>query len=144
MGIERFPWMKEQAYLSSAPNTPGMMTNDQRVILSPQLQGQSRDSVRLNELIRLRLRNYQPTSQLNQMQQQMFRGTPYENDPQNAMRSVIARQVSGDPSANIDFTQDAEIRKLQQLGGLLPLDRRPMSDLMNVINEAEHDYSSYR
>ncbi len=119
MDIERTPFVSEQAYFASAPNVAGMMTEDQKVILRPELQGQARDSVKRNEIIRLMLQKYMPTSQLNPAQQQMFQGTPYQNDQQNAMRSVFARGASGDPSANMNFEQDAELRKLQQFGGLL-------------------------
>lgn len=119
LNTERYPWSSEQAYFASAPNVAGMMTQDQRVILRPELQGDSRDSVKLNELMRLRLQGYMPVSKLTKPQVEMFKETPYAADATNALRSIFARKISGDPSASLDFSQDAEIRKMRQLGGLL-------------------------
>lgn len=119
LDIERSPYVSEMAYFSSAPNVAGMMTEDGRVILRPELQGKSRDAVRLNEASRLALQNYLPSSLLTNEQQAMFRGTPYGMDATNGIRSIIARGLSGDPSAMLSFEQDAELRKLTALGGLL-------------------------
>lgn len=114
---ERYPWMSEQAYFASVPNVAGMMTPDQRVILRPELQGDARDSVKINEMMRLFLQSHVPTSKLNDKQKAMFRGTPYETDEENALRSILARGVAKDPSANMDFSQDTELRRLMGLFG---------------------------
>ena len=74
---ERFPYVSELSYFALNPNVAGMMTEDNMVILRPDLFGDSRDSVRKNEAIRLLLSGYAPTSQLTRPQSDMFKGSAY-------------------------------------------------------------------
>jgi hypothetical protein len=127
LGIEREPFVSEHAYFAANPNVAGMMTEDQKVILRSDLQGQARDSVRQNEMARLLMQGYSPRSNLNSSQVAQFRGTPYENDKVNAMRSILARGLSGDPSANMDFSQDSELRRMREVGGGLGGFQPPIS-----------------
>ena len=117
--LEREPFISELTYFATNPNVAGMMTEDQRVILQPTLQGSARDAVLRNEAARLALQNYKPTSSLTNEQLELFKDTPYQNDRENALRSILARIISGDPSAQATFEQDTELRKLRQPGGLL-------------------------
>ena len=116
--IQRQPTLSEIAYFSANPNVAGMMTEDQRVTLPPDTRF-GRESVLLNEKLRLLLQNYAPKSKLSDLQRDMFSGSAYANDPTNAMRSILARIGSRDQSANATFEQDSEYRRLSGLGGLL-------------------------
>lgn len=117
--IERSPYVSELQYFAQNPSVAGMKTEDKRVVLRPDLFGQPREAVRKNEYARLLMEDYKPQSLLTDQQQGFFRGTPYQNDPDNAMRSVLARLLTGDPSVSPSFQQDSELRRLKQIGGLL-------------------------
>lgn len=117
--IERSPYVSELQYFAQNPNVAGMKTEDQRVILRPDLFGRSRDAVLKNEYARLLMQDYKPKSLLTDQQHGFFRGTPYQHDPDNAMRSVFARLLTGDPSVRPSFQQDSELRRMKQMGGLL-------------------------
>ena len=90
----------------------------QSVVMPPDYR-MGRDNVRKNETLRLLLQDYAPSSTLTDDQAQMFGGSAYANDSDNAKRSILARGASGDPSARMSFEQDAELRKLRSLGNLL-------------------------
>jgi hypothetical protein len=116
--LTRQPFVSEMGYFASNPAVAGMMTPDQRVTMPPDIR-LGRSNVELNETIRLLLQKYSPQSSLTEQQKQFFQGTPYATDEQNALRSIIARAISGDPSAKLSFEQDAEVRRLLGLGGML-------------------------
>jgi len=116
---ERQPYISELGYFAANPNVAGMMTEDQRVILQPGMPYGQANAVYKNELARLLMQDYQPKSRLTDQQKQFFTGTPYERQPANALLSVFARGLTGDPSANLSFEQDRELRGLTSYGGLL-------------------------
>jgi hypothetical protein len=60
----------------------------------------------------MRNENVQPNFDLTQQQQQQFVGTPYENNPLQLKRSIIARIFSGDPSANATEEQRARAQSV--------------------------------
>jgi hypothetical protein len=102
----------EDKYFRQNPQTAGMMTEDQRVIINPYLpEGINTDAVKVNEAARLFMRYglFRPGFELTDNQKQGFKGTSYEFAPKQDQRDTIAaRIVSGDPSAgNISGDQKA-------------------------------------
>jgi hypothetical protein len=95
----------EDSYFRQNRTVTGMAADDNRVILNPYsgLGQQQMESVLRNEAARLYMRenqnrfkfDFDPTPE----QTQSFRGTPYENDHYNLRATLLARALSGDPSA---------------------------------------------
>ena len=95
----------EDRYFRQNPKVTGMAADDGRIIINPYsgLSNMQRQSVVKNEAARLYFRenqnrfkfDFDPTPE----QQQSFRGSPYENDPYNLRATIVARILSGDPSA---------------------------------------------
>ena len=99
----RDPYESERNYFQQNRKVTGMAAADGRVILNPyaMLSPQQFDSVAKNEAARLYMRerafkfDFDPTPE----QVQSFRGSPYANDPHNMSATILARALSGDPSA---------------------------------------------
>ena len=95
----------EQQYFRQNRHVTGMAADDNRIVLNPfsMLPSEQQEAVARNEAARLYMRenqnrfkfDFDPTPE----QQQSFRGTPYENDPYNLRATILARALSGDPSA---------------------------------------------
>ena len=101
-------------------NVSGYAINDGFIVISPftKLSKKEIKSVCINEAIRLFMREYQinPKIKLTRMQTNFFKGTVYENNADEACQSIIARIISGDPSA-LDYTnhQRALANKIYKL-----------------------------
>jgi hypothetical protein len=99
----RDPYDSENYYFQKNRNVSGMAADDGRIVLNPfsKLQPHEFDAVAKNEAARLYMRekkfkfDFDPTPE----QMQSFSGTAYENDQDNMKATILARALSGDPSA---------------------------------------------
>jgi hypothetical protein len=94
----------EDAYFKANPGVTGMAAEDDKVILNPysSISPAEQDAVARNEHVRLHLRRSGLTPPApTDMQMRQFQGTPYASDPAALSQSIIARILSGDPSAGI-------------------------------------------
>ena len=93
----------EDKYFKENPNVGGMMTEDNRVIINPysKLTDKEKDAVRINETLRLNFKqdNVVPNIEISEKQRSFFKGTPYENDENAIKQTIMARILTGDPSA---------------------------------------------
>jgi len=104
-GVERRPYLYdgEMSYFQGNPHVAGMAAEDDRVILNPFSKNtqQGQDAVALNESARVYMRRNAllPNFSVTPQQSQQFMGTAYQNDHDNMRRTLAARLMSGDPSA---------------------------------------------
>jgi hypothetical protein len=99
----REPYKGEDKYFKKNPKVGGMMTDDNKIILNPysKLNPQEKQAVATNEALRLfmKLKKINPDFDLTEDQTKFFKGTEYESSPEEAKKSVIARILTGDSSA---------------------------------------------
>ena len=115
----RKPYESEINFFKDRPEVGGMATEDNKIILNPfsTLSPSERSAVAQNEAIRLYMRQNEiaPEFDLTKSQQKMFMGTEYEKDPVSAKQSILARILSGDPSAkDATLDQTLEAQRLQE------------------------------
>ena len=115
----RKPYESEIKFFKDRPEVGGMATEDNKIILNPfsTLSPSERSAVARNEAIRLYMRQNEiaPEFDLTKSQQKMFMGTEYEKDPVSAKQSILARILSGDPSAkDATLDQTLEAQRLQE------------------------------
>ena len=115
----RAPAKGELAFFKDRPEVAGMATEDNKITLNPYstLSKKELSSVAQNEALRIfmRLNDIQPKFSLTKDQLYMFKGTEYENDPLAAKQSILARILSGDPSAGEPtLDQTLEAQKIQE------------------------------
>lgn len=112
----------EFLWFKSNLNISGYASEDGKIVINPfaTLSKDELDAVCINEAIRLFMREHkiEPRIRLTQKQLNFFRGTAYEGNNSELKKTIIARIVSGDPSAQ-DFTTHQkgvanEIHKLAQ------------------------------
>ncbi len=113
----------EGDYLRANPNVSGMaVPGDGVIVLNPhsRLSGSERALVALNEAARLhQMDNGMIHSfALTPAQQSFFDGTPYATRPQMARHTVVARMLSGDPSA-APYTPEQRSAASGVLAGLM-------------------------
>ena len=93
----------EKEYFKQNPNVGGMMTEDNKIIINPysNLTEEEKQKVVENETIRLGFKenNIVPDIELTDEQRAFFKGTPYEKDEDAMKQTIIARIMTGDPSA---------------------------------------------
>lgn len=114
----RTPYKSELTFFKERPEVAGMATEDNKIILNPfsTLSPQEKMAVAKNEALRIYMRQNEinPNFDLTGSQQKMFAGTEYEKDPISAKQSILARILSGDPSAkDATLDQTLEAQKLQ-------------------------------
>ena len=110
LGYEaRNPYPGELSYFEKNPFVAGMAAEDDRITLNPAVQDpRAREAVMLNEAVRLFMRqNNLRAPQATKEQLGLFSGTPYASDPQSLGDSIVARLLSGDPSAR-NATQEQQ------------------------------------
>jgi len=94
----------EDKYFKENPNVGGMMTEDNKVIINPysNLTDNEKQAVIKNEKIRLNFKenNIVPDIDITEEQRALFKGTPYENNEDAIKQTIVARIMTGDPSAN--------------------------------------------
>jgi|WetSurMetagenome_2_1015567.scaffolds.fasta_scaffold260638_3 hypothetical protein len=99
----RNPYASEIDYFKNNQHVAGMMTEDDRIILNPysKLSGIEQKSVINNEGYRLLMKkmNIIPEINISPNQYDLFKNTPYEKDEGALKQSILARILSGDPSA---------------------------------------------
>lgn len=93
----------EDKYFKENPNVGGMMTEDNKIIINPysKLTDEEKQSVIKNEKIRLKFKqnNIVPNIDITDEQRATFKGTPYENNDDAIKQTLVARIMTGDPSA---------------------------------------------
>lgn len=98
----RSPHPSELEFFKRSPNVAGMATEDNAIILNPNIQDTAqRNAVIQNEGIRLLINSIpqKPNFEITSEQRAFFKGTPYENNEQAMKETIAARIFSGDPSA---------------------------------------------
>jgi hypothetical protein len=93
-----------------------MAAEDNKIILNPysKLSASEKAAVAKNEAYRIYMRqkNINPSFQVTPEQEAMFKGTAYANDNKAMKQTIIARILSGDPSAKATPEQAAEADKI--------------------------------
>ena len=114
----RKPFSGEDAFFKSRPEVGGMAAEDGKIILNPYspLKDQEKAQVAKNEAIRLWMRDNKPKIQfdVNDKQVQSFAGTEYASDPQALKETIVARILTGDPSAQASKEQVAAANEIMQ------------------------------
>lgn len=112
----------EISWFESNLNISGYASDDGKIVINPftTLCKDELDAVCINEAIRLFMREHKIVPRIRPTKRQLsfFRGTAYEGNNGELKKTIIARIVSGDPSAQ-DFTPHQkrvanEIQKLAQ------------------------------
>jgi GH24 family phage-related lysozyme (muramidase) len=106
----------EDKYFKENPNVGGMMTEDNKVIINPysNLTDNEKQTVIKNEKIRLNFKenNIVPDINITEEQRALFKGTPYENNEDAMKQTIVARIMTGDPSAKATKEQTIVANKL--------------------------------
>ena len=91
----------ENDYFRKNPHVSGMAAQDGNIIFNPYSKNVNFDAVGNNEASRLWMRenNVVPKFNVTDEQKAAFRGTAYENDENALKHTILARIISGDPSA---------------------------------------------
>lgn len=115
----RSPYEGEAQYFRQNPTVAGMATEDNKIILNPFSQNspEEQQAVARNEAIRLFLKQqeYSPAFDLTKKQEEFFKGSEYEKNPEEAKKSIIARILTGDPSVgNLSKQQQQEANSIQE------------------------------
>ena len=109
----------EEAYFKSNQHVAGMAAEDGSIVLNhySTLSEKEKDAVALNEAYRLHMRDmkYRPSGRLTDEQAKFFKGTEYEKSPDAAYQSILARILSGDPSAAATADQVSEAESLREM-----------------------------
>lgn len=109
----------EDDYFKANPKVAGMAAEDGTVILNPYsgLKPQELDAVAYNEALRLHMRDAKitPNIAVTPEQDAFFKGTAYEAADTEKRQTIVARILSGDPSAKATPEQEAEARRIERL-----------------------------
>lgn len=107
----RKPYLSEDTYFSGNRHVAGMAAEDGRIVLNPYsaLNIDERNAVARNEAARLymRERNITPLFDVRPDQAAFFKGSAYENNPAAMRQTILARRISGDPSAGAPTEEQA-------------------------------------
>ncbi len=99
----RFPTVTESNWFQNHPEISGYAAEDDSVVINPfaKLNATQVALVIRNEALRIfmRILAISPTLEITEVQENLFKGTPYENDRQALYQTIIARIASRDPSA---------------------------------------------
>jgi hypothetical protein len=99
----RDPYEGELSFFKKRPEVAGMATEDNKIILNPysKLSKDELQSVARNEALRLFMKTtkMQPEFELTKEQQNFFKNTEYEKNPEAARQTILSRILTGDPSA---------------------------------------------
>lgn len=105
----RSPYPGEDAFFKRNPSVGGMAAEDGQITLNPYspLSPEERKAVARNEAIRLHQRELgmRYTFPLTRQQGQSLAGTSYAANDDAARETIVARALTGDPSAG-DLTDD--------------------------------------
>jgi len=99
----RPPYPGEDAFFKTRPEVGGMAAEDGKITINPysKLSDDEKSSVAHNEAVRLWMRDKKPKLpfSVSQRQKQAFANTEYGKDENALKETIIARILSGDPSA---------------------------------------------
>lgn len=113
----RKPYGSEDEFFKKNPTVAGMAAEDDRIILNPysKLSASEKAAVAKNEAYRIYMRqkDVNPSFKVTQDQMSMFTGTAYAKDEKSMKQTIIARILSGDPSAKATPEQIAEADKIR-------------------------------
>lgn len=114
----RDPYKGELDFFKKRPEVAGMATEDNKIILNPYSKNSPKEqqAVAQNEALRLfmKIQKIQPDFELTKEQQALFKGTEYEKNTAEAKKSIIARILSGDPSAKPTEEQIQQAENLKE------------------------------
>jgi hypothetical protein len=122
----RDPYKSELEFFKKRPEVAGMATDDSKIIINPfsTLSKNELNSVLQNEALRIFMRQNKvnPSFDLTKSQMEAFRGSEYEKDANASKQTILARILTGDPSAkdvSLDQTIEAQsimdrIKAMQQ------------------------------
>jgi hypothetical protein len=120
----RRPYPSEEQFFSGRPEVAGYAADDGQVVLNPYsgLGPEQRRAVHTNEAARLHMTQGGVRSlfdfPLTAGQQRFFAPMEYGMDPQAARHTVVARIISGDPSAG-PYTPEQRAAADSVLSGLI-------------------------
>lgn len=119
----RDPYKSELEFFKKRPEVAGMATEDNKIILNPYSQNTKKEqaAVAQNEALRLfmKVTKVSPDFELTKEQQDFFKKTEYGSNPEAAKQTILARILSGDPSAKnvtpeqIQAAKDLEAQIMQ-------------------------------
>jgi len=114
----REPEKGELEFFKKRPEVAGMATEDNKIILNPFSKNSpaEQQAVAQNEALRLFMKQQgtNPEFKLTDEQNKFFKGTEYEKDQAAAKQTILARILTGDPSAK-NATPE-QIKAAQALG----------------------------
>lgn len=107
----------ERKFFRSSPHVSGYAAPDDAIVLNPfsSLSAKEKESVARNEGLRIALRknpDVQPRFELTPGQKDAF--AKYSDDPQDIRNTILARIITGDPSAGATPEQTAEAALLHE------------------------------
>ena len=112
----RKPFAGEDKFFKSRPEVGGMAAEDGKIVLNPysSLKEQEKMQVAKNEAIRLWMRDNKPKIpfEVTKEQAKAFAGTEYGSNPQALKETIVARILTGDPSAMATPEQKSFANKL--------------------------------
>ena len=112
----RKPFAGEDKFFKNRPEVGGMATEDGKIVLNPysSLKEQEKMQVAKNEAIRLWMRDNKPKLpfEVTKEQAKAFSGTEYGSNPQALKETIVARVLTGDPSAMATPEQQSFASKL--------------------------------
>ena len=112
----RKPFAGEDKFFKNRPEVGGMAAEDGKIVLNPYspLKEQEKMQVAKNEAIRLWMRDNKPKLpfEVTKEQAKAFSGTEYGSNPQALKETIVARVLTGDPSAMATPEQQSFANKL--------------------------------
>lgn len=112
----RKPFAGEDKFFKNRPEVGGMAAEDGKIVLNPysSLKEQEKMQVAKNEAIRLWMRDNKPELPFDVTKEQAkaFSGTEYGSNPQALKETIVARVLTGDPSAMATPEQQSFANKL--------------------------------
>ena len=110
------PFAGEDKFFKSRPEVGGMAAEDGKIVLNPYspLKEQEKMQVAKNEAIRLWMRDNKTKIpfDITKEQSKAFAGTEYGGNPQALKETIVARVLTGDPSAMATSEQKNFANKL--------------------------------
>jgi hypothetical protein len=114
----RKPFAGEDEFFKGRPEVGGMAAEDGKIVLNPYspLKEQEKMQVAKNEAIRLWMRDNKTEIPFNvtRDQSKAFSGTEYGSDPKALKETIVARVLTGDPSAMATPEQKSFANKLME------------------------------
>ena len=112
----RKPFAGEDKFFKGRPDVGGMAAEDGKIVLNPysSLKEQEKMQVAKNEAIRLWIRDNKPELpfEVTKEQSKAFSKTEYGSNPQALKETIVARVLTGDPSAMATPEQQSFANKL--------------------------------